>query len=116
MNSDLSSKHCEACEGIGESLNPSQIDNLMPQLTEGWQVCDNQKAIKKSFSFKNFYETMAFVNALAWIANTENHHPDLEVGYNYCNVVYKTHALDGLTHNDFICAAKIDDLLDTQEA
>lgn len=54
---------------------------------------------------------MAFVNAIAWIANIENHHPDLEVGYNYCRVHFMTHALNGLTHNDFICAAKIDKLL-----
>ncbi|HAT8983211.1 TPA: 4a-hydroxytetrahydrobiopterin dehydratase, partial [Legionella pneumophila subsp. pneumophila] len=67
--------------------------------------------IKRAFSFKNFYETMAFVNAIAWIANIENHHPDLEVGYNYCRVHFMTHALNGLTHNDFICAAKIDKLL-----
>ncbi|KTD21837.1 4a-hydroxytetrahydrobiopterin dehydratase [Legionella londiniensis] len=112
MKSDLSSKHCEACEGIGEALNASQIQNLLPQLKEGWQVSDDQKAIKKSFSFKNFYETMAFVNAIAWIANAENHHPDLQLGYNYCKVLYTTHALNGLTQNDFICAAKIDKLLE----
>lgn len=114
MKSDLSSKHCESCEGIGESLTAEQINNLMPQLNDGWQVCNNQTAINKSFSFKDFYETMAFVNAIAWIANTENHHPDLEVGYNYCKVTLMTHALDGLSHNDFICAAKIDKLLNTQ--
>ena len=110
--SDLSSKHCEACEGIGEALNPEQIKQLMPQLHEKWTVSEDHKHIKRSFSFKNFYETMAFVNALAWIANVENHHPDLEVGYNYCHVSFMTHALSGLTHNDFICAAKIDNLLD----
>jgi 4a-hydroxytetrahydrobiopterin dehydratase len=55
---------------------------------------------------------MAFVNALAYIANVENHHPDLAVGYNYCNVTFMTHALGGLTHNDFICAAKIDALIE----
>ena len=84
----------------------------MPQLHEKWTVSEDHKHIKRSFSFKNFYETMAFVNALAWIANVENHHPDLEVGYNYCHVSFMTHALSGLTHNDFICAAKIDNLLD----
>ncbi len=111
MNSSLNSRHCEACEGIGSALNPEQIKNLMPQLTEGWQVIQDHKAIKKSFSFKNFYETMAFVNAIAWIANIENHHPDLEIGYNYCHITFMTHALKGLSHNDFICAAKIDTLL-----
>lgn len=112
MTSDLKSKHCESCEGIGAALNPEQIQNLMPQLHKNWQCTADNKMLKNAYSFKNFYETMAFVNALAWIANIENHHPDLEVGYNYCRVTFMTHALSGLTHNDFICAAKVDALLE----
>ncbi len=111
MMSDLSSRRCESCEGIGAPLNAQQISELMPQLRDGWQVSKDHKSINKSFSFNNFYETMSFVNAIAWIANGENHHPDLEVGYNYCHVHFMTHALKGLSHNDFICAAKIDKLL-----
>ncbi|OGV30948.1 MAG: 4a-hydroxytetrahydrobiopterin dehydratase [Legionellales bacterium RIFCSPHIGHO2_12_FULL_35_11] len=111
MTSDLTTKHCESCEGIGNALTKEQIINLMPQLSKEWHVTADNRQIKRSFSFKNFYETMAFVNALAWIANIENHHPDLEVGYNYCHVVFTTHALDGLSLNDFICAAKTDKLL-----
>lgn len=111
MKSSLNTRHCESCEGIGAPLNPEQIKNLMPQLDENWHVAADNKSIKKSCSFKNFYETMAFVNAIAWIANFENHHPDLEVGYNYCHITFMTHALQGLSHNDFICAAKIDALL-----
>ena len=111
MTSDLSTKHCESCEGIGAALTPEQIKQLMPQLAEGWQVQTAHTQIKKSFSFKNFYETMSFANAIAWMANRENHHPDLELGYNYCHVTFSTHALKGLSHNDFICAAKIDTLL-----
>jgi 4a-hydroxytetrahydrobiopterin dehydratase len=83
----------------------------MPQLAQGWHVSDDFKQIKNSFSFRNFYETMAFVNAIAWFANQDNHHPDLEIGYNYCHVTFMTHALKGLSHNDFICAAKIDGLI-----
>ena len=109
--SDLSQKHCESCEGIGSALNQEQIQALKPQLNEQWSVTDDSKSIKRSLSFNNFYETMAFVNALAFIANIENHHPDLEIGYNYCHITFMTHALNGLTHNDFICAAKVDDLL-----
>ncbi|WP_028388703.1 4a-hydroxytetrahydrobiopterin dehydratase [Legionella fairfieldensis] len=112
MKSDLSRKHCESCEGIGQALTVEQIQNLMPQLNKSWQIQSSHKEIKRSFKFANFYETMAFVNALAWIANTENHHPDLEVGYNYCHVRFMTHALKGLTHNDFICAAKVDALVE----
>ncbi len=113
MNSDLTSKHCESCEGIGEALKAHQISNLLSQISSKWEVSADQRKIKRVFAFKDFYETMAFVNALAWIANIENHHPDLEVGYNYCNVTFSTHALDGLSHNDFICAAKTDQLIDT---
>jgi 4a-hydroxytetrahydrobiopterin dehydratase len=63
------------------------------------------------FQFKNYYETMAFVNAVAWVAHREDHHPDLEVGYNKCTVRYSTHSVGGLSENDFICAAKVDSLL-----
>ena len=108
MKSDLSSKHCESCEGVGTALTPEHVTNLMTQLADDWSTQKEAKEIKRSFSFKNFYETMAFVNAIAWIANVENHHPDLEVGYNYCHIRFSTHALKGLSHNDFICAAKID--------
>jgi 4a-hydroxytetrahydrobiopterin dehydratase len=108
--SDLKEKHCESCEGIGKPLSEEQISNVLSQINKEWQVINNQE-IKRSYSFKNFYQTMAFVNAIAWIANQENHHPDLEVGYNYCHVRFMTHALNGLSMNDFICAAKIDSLL-----
>lgn len=111
MTSDLSTKHCTSCEGIGSPLNSEQIKVLLPQLKD-WQVSFDNTEIKKSFSFLNFYETMAFVNAIAWIANIENHHPDLAVGYNYCHVVFTTHALKGLSHNDFISAAKLDKLFE----
>jgi 4a-hydroxytetrahydrobiopterin dehydratase len=68
-------------------------------------------AIRKKYAFKNFYETMSFVNAVAWIANHEDHHPDLEVSYRNCTVRYSTHAVGGLSANDFICAAKVEQLL-----
>jgi len=68
--------------------------------------------LEKIFPFKNYYETMAFVNALAWISHREDHHPDLSVGYNKCYVSYWTHAIGGLSENDFICAAKIERLLE----
>jgi len=67
--------------------------------------------IYREFTFKNYYKTMAFVNAVAWIAHQENHHPDLSVGYNRCLVRYSTHAIQGLSENDFICAAKVDALM-----
>ena len=76
----------------------------------GWYLADG--AIEKTFSFKNYHETMAFVNALAWIAHTEDHHPDLAVSYDRCVVRFNTHSVGGISVNDFICAAKADALLE----
>jgi 4a-hydroxytetrahydrobiopterin dehydratase len=104
---DLASKKCVPCEGGVPALNTAQITNLLTNLKD-WQVSSDHKSFSKRFSFKNFYHTMAFVNAIAYIANKEAHHPDLKLGYNYCEVLFTTHAIDGLSENDFICAAKID--------
>jgi len=106
----LNEKKCEACEGIGHALTQDQIKTLMPQLSSGWEIKTNPDRLVKRFQFKNFYHTMGFVNALAYVANQENHHPDLNVGYNYCEVNWTTHALKGLSMNDLICASKTDKL------
>ena len=75
----------------------------------GWEKVG--KEIRKTFGFKNYHETMAFVNASAWVSHHEDHHPDMSVHYNKCVVAYSTHDADGITLNDFICAAKLDALL-----
>ena len=111
MKSDLTSQQCEACEGIGSALNTEQVQNLMPQLRPEWKPNAACTELTRVFQFKNYYHTMAFVNALAWIAHQENHHPDLLVSYNQCTVTWNTHALNGLSMNDFICAAKTDALI-----
>jgi 4a-hydroxytetrahydrobiopterin dehydratase len=108
--SDLKAKHCKACEGGVETLSHDEAQRLLEQL-QGWEISENGKEIYRACRFKNYYQTIAFVNAVAWIANQEDHHPDLEVGYSRCLVRYSTHAIDGLSENDFICAAKIDALL-----
>ncbi len=72
-----------------------------------WTLSSDGKSISRRFRFKNFGETMDFVNAIAEIARQQDHHPDFTTGYNYCVVNYTTHAIDGLSENDFICAAKI---------
>ncbi|MGD9841348.1 MAG: 4a-hydroxytetrahydrobiopterin dehydratase [Steroidobacteraceae bacterium] len=108
--SELSSKHCVPCEGGVEPLNADATHHFMQKLSLGWTVDTDGKAIHRKYAFKNFYRTMSFVNAVAHIANTEDHHPDLEVGYNYCIIRFSTHAIGGLSENDFICAAKIDQL------
>lgn len=110
--SNLTEKKCLACEGGVSALSAAEADQLLMQI-EGWQLDEQVKTIHKNFEFKNFHETMAFVNAIAWMAHRENHHPDLEVGYKHCLVRYTTHAVGGLSENDFICAAKVDALIDS---
>ncbi|MBA3661826.1 MAG: 4a-hydroxytetrahydrobiopterin dehydratase [Gammaproteobacteria bacterium] len=107
--SELRTIRCVGCEGGIPALTELEIKQFMQEI-KGWTVSDDKKSLTQRFTFKGFYKTMAFVNAIAWIANQENHHPDLMVGFNYCVVKYTTHAVDGLTKNDFICAAKVDAL------
>lgn len=105
---DLTNKRCKPCEGGVPPLDAAAVAHFLGTLS-GWTVIGNE--LIKSYRFKNYYETMAFVNATAWISHQENHHPDLEVGFRECRVRYSTHAIGGLSENDFICAAKIDALV-----
>lgn len=102
---DLTSKRCKPCEGGMPPLTDAKADSLLQQL-DGWQRFAHK--ISKTYRFKDYYQTMAFVNAIAWVSHREDHHPDLSVGYNRCQVEYTTHAVQGLSENDFICAAKLD--------
>jgi len=106
----LTEKKCLPCEGDTPTLTKQEAEKLLSQ-TPGWTLNHDATAISRSFEFKGFYKTMSFVNAVAWIANQENHHPDLDVSYGYCKVKYHTHAINGLSENDFICAAKINELI-----
>jgi 4a-hydroxytetrahydrobiopterin dehydratase len=107
---DLSTRRCVPCEGGIAPLSRAAAEEVLQRLDENWQLAVDAKSIQREFRFKDFLRTMSFVNALAHIANIEDHHPDLEVGYNYCRVRFSTHAIQGLSENDFICAAKIDQL------
>jgi 4a-hydroxytetrahydrobiopterin dehydratase len=104
----LAERKCKACEGGVPPLARSESEKLLKELSSDWVLTQDAKAIRRAFAFKDFYRTMSFVNALAHVANIEDHHPDLEVGYNYCRVQFTTHSIKGLSENDFICAAKID--------
>ncbi len=106
----LNQKKCQACEGFSEALDLDTATRFLKETPE-WQLSKDHKAIERHFEFKGFNKVMGFVNAAAWIANQEGHHPDIKLGYNYCHITYTTHALNGLSENDFICAAKIDQLL-----
>jgi 4a-hydroxytetrahydrobiopterin dehydratase len=89
------------------ALTPAEVAQLLPTLP-GW--VGEGKTISKTFRFRDHYETMAFVNALAWVSHRVDHHPDLAVGYNECKVSYTTHWLGGLSRKDFMCAAKAEAL------
>jgi 4a-hydroxytetrahydrobiopterin dehydratase len=104
----LSEQRCKPCEGGVPALAAEQERQGLAQLSPDWRLVEDGKAIRREFAFRDFYRTMSFVNAVAHVANLEDHHPDLEVGYNYCRVRFSTHAIGGLSDNDLICAAKID--------
>lgn len=107
---ELARKRCVPCEGGIPAIAPDEARRMLEQL-EGWSLDAGGTAIHRDIKFGNFHETMAFVNAVAWMAHQEDHHPDLEVGWGHCLVRYTTHAIHGLSENDFICAAKVDALL-----
>lgn len=91
------------------ALDERQIDEYLAAVAD-WTLTDGK--VTKTFSFANYYETLAFVNALAWMIHAEDHHPELVVGYNRCQVGFDTHSVNGgsggISENDFICAAKAD--------
>ena len=108
-DTSLRQKKCQPCEGGTEPLKADVAQALVAQ-TDGWVISEDESTISREFRFKDFYQTIAFINALAWVANQQDHHPDFEAGYNRCVVRYTTHAINGLSENDFICAAHIDAL------
>jgi 4a-hydroxytetrahydrobiopterin dehydratase len=107
--SELAKRKCKPCEGGVAPYTEAQGKEMLGEL-KGWMIQDGK--LVKVYPFVNYYQTMAFVNALAWISHREDHHPDLTVSYNSCRVEYVTHAIGGLSENDFVCAAKCDALFE----
>ncbi len=103
---DLLKQHCQPLSGA--PMPEADIAKHLRQVS-GWAL--NDGAIEKAFKFTDYHHTIAFVNALAWIAHTEDHHPNLAVSYDRCAVRFNTHSVGGLSINDFICAAKADALV-----
>ena len=103
----LARARCAARRGVEHRLTEASVRELLPQVV-GWELAEQGHALCKTFAFKDYYRTMSFVNALAHIANAEDHHPDLSVHYDRCVVRFSTHDVGGLSENDFICAAKAD--------
>ena len=103
----LAHRHCRALDGQ-PAMTPAQVAQHLAQ-APGWGLAGG--AIQKRFEFADYHRTMAFVNAVAWIAHAEDHHPELTVTYGGCTVRFDTHSVGGLSINDFICAAKVEALL-----
>lgn len=103
----LARARCAPRRGIEHRLNEARIRELQPEVP-GWDLVEDGRALSRAFAFKDYYRTMSFVNALAHLANAEDHHPDLSVHYDRCVVRFSTHDVGGLSENDFICAAKTD--------
>jgi 4a-hydroxytetrahydrobiopterin dehydratase len=106
MGTPLLKRHCKALANV-PPMTQQEIDAHLADVP-GWVFRNG--AIERTFKFKDFHQTIGFVNALAWIANREDHHPNLAVGYDRCGVRFNTHSIGGLSINDFICAAKVDAL------
>ena len=104
---DLLKKKCKPCTAGDAPMTESEIARLLPSVP-GWSYGNGM--LTKTFHFPNYWQTVAFVNASAWISHREDHHPALTVGYNQCRVDYWTHAVNGISENDFICAANLDAL------
>ena len=110
MSADLANRRCKPCEGGVAPLRADQTAALLKALHPDWSLTDDGLNIVRTFDFPAYSRSLGFANAVAWIAIVEGHHPVLTVKYGSCSVRYTTHAINGLTDNDFICAAKIDRL------
>jgi 4a-hydroxytetrahydrobiopterin dehydratase len=106
----LRDQQCAPIAKGSAHLTEEQLHEYLKEIPQ-WSLTSSHAAIHREFHFKNYYDTMAFVNAVVWVAHQQDHHPDLEVGYSRCKIVYTTHSVAGLSLNDFICAAHIDALM-----
>jgi 4a-hydroxytetrahydrobiopterin dehydratase len=103
----LSSQQCSNLTADVRALEHEDVIGLSKDLDPPWPLDTEEGSISHTYTFKNYYQTMAFVNVIAQIAHQQDHHPDLAVSYNRCTVTYTTHSVGGLSIKDFICAAKI---------
>ena len=106
MSTDLASKSCVPCQGGAKALSAEEAKSLLKE-TPGWEISTDGKWLTRKFKFKNFVEAMAFVNKAGEVAEKEQHHPDIDLGWGYANFKLQTHDVGGLHQNDFILAAKI---------
>lgn len=110
MNKDLLHQKCVPCEGGEDPLTQKEVDDYATVLKTTWDI-DGNKQLSQEFTFKDFMAAMAFVNKVAAIAESEGHHPDIYIYYNKVRLTLTTHAIGGLSINDFIIARKVEELL-----
>lgn len=109
---ELARKRCAPCAGDVAPLSAEEARTLLTQIKPHWKLSGDGKQLQAVFNFKNYFRTLAFVNAIAYIAIQEDHHPDISFSFKTASVNYSTHAIGGLSENDFICAARVDALQD----
>lgn len=108
--SELSKKKCKPCEGGVDPLTKEAAEELLGQLKPEWMLIDSGRMLANTYAFRDFVETINFVNKIAAVAEEEGHHPDMTISYNNLGVELSTHAIGGLSENDFILASKIDQI------
>lgn len=108
---ELAGKRCKPCEGGVPPLTQDQARELMKQLNDGWMMAEDASYIERDFRFKGFAKAVYLTNAVCFLADQQGHHPDIRMGWGYCTVRFTTHAVNGLSDNDFICAAKLDAMM-----
>ena len=108
--SALHERRCRPLPADTPALSAAEIDSLRTRIDPAWELNAAGDAISRRFRFADYHQAMGFANAVAWIANSQDHHPDLAIGWGRCQVSYSTHSVGGLSENDFICAARIDRL------
>jgi 4a-hydroxytetrahydrobiopterin dehydratase len=111
---DLAGRQCVPCTSATGALSPQELEEGLSKL-RSWSLSPDGSSIYRTYEFQDYYHTMAFVNAVAWVAHCADHHPDLSVSYKTCRVRYTTHSIGGLSENDLICAARVDRLLERRE-
>lgn len=107
---DLSDQTCEPCQGGMAALNAEEAKTLQQELHNDWQLSSDNKMISRRFTFKGFARAVQMANLIAWLGDRQGHHADIAFGWGYCAVSFTTHEIDGLSNNDFICAAKLDQI------
>ena len=108
---DLAEKTCAPCRGGIAAMDAKEARAMMADLHEGWQLSADATSLTRRLEFKGFAKAVYTANLAAWLADQQGHHPDIVFGWGYCEILFTTHEADGLSENDFICAAKFDRLL-----